>query len=482
MLSVFKKGNINGREDVNICQNGISKIMLKYFQKKSWLYLSGDGSGKRVRFVVSVFCIGACAIYLWSNIAARVFPQGGDEAGYYWGSPFPSGVLAGHDFWVTYTYSKVLLSGHNINSLPESIPINRRGLFEGARGILVYPPFAFFVYIPYSFLSYPDAYSIQMILILLANIAVIFLASSMAEKWLIGAGADTSTSSFITYAVVAAIAFITISSYGFLFSVERGSSDVFAMLFAWLFLHVLIRYPERRWMQALLLSLAINIKLTPVIFSVLFLWKHKWRAVIPMIVINSVMMMVWGGENALIFLKGVARLKATPDGWWGDHSAFSFAYTTLRPCGLSIPTAEGFLIAAVFVQWVCCALVLWRRGYSASNALFLFAVSVPVMMLVPNCSNDYKLILLAGPFSVFAIRWAYQYANSADKKALVFLFILFPIMGCIAKSGGFARHFWAANKFPLIFLFGFLMMLEIFRSRPPVTTSKNDFRPSLDVK
>ncbi len=455
---------------------------MKYFQQKRWLYASGEGSGKRVNFLIYAFCIAACVIYLWINIVARVFPQGGDESGYYWGTPFPSGVLAGHDFWVTYTYSKVLLSGHNINSLPESIPVSRRGLFEGARGILVYPPFAFFVYIPYSFISYSDAYSIQMFLILLSNMAVIFLASMMARKFLLHAGDDISISSAITYAVIAAIAFITISSYGFLFSVERGSSDVFAMLFSWLFLYALIRHPDRMWMQALLLSCAINIKLTPVIFSVLILWKHRWRVIIPMTVINSALMMVWGRENALIFLKGVARLKATPDGWWGDHSAFSFAYTTLRSYGLSIQAGEGLLIAAVLSQWACCALVLWRRGYSASNALLLFAVSIPVMMLVPNCSNDYKLILLAGPFSVFAIRWAYQYANSADSKALVFLFLQFLIMACIAKSGGFARHSWAANKFPFVFLFGFLMMLEILRSRSAEGASENGYRSCRDVR
>jgi hypothetical protein len=275
------------------------------------------------------------------------------------------------------------------------------------------------------------------------------------------------------FSVVSLTAFFQVSSYGFLFSVERGSSDIYAILFAWLFLYALNRRPDRIWLQALLLSCAINIKLTPAILCVLLFWKHRWRCVVPLIVINTVLLPVWGPDNVLVFLKAVVRTNASPDGWWGDHSAYSFAYTVLRPLGYDVKIAEKILICAVLAQWVAGVVILWRRGFSAGNSLLLFATSVPVMMLLPNCSNDYKLVLLSGPLIVFMVRWFGEYAYRGNVKPLVLLGLQLMLMACLGGSGGLVHHSWAANKFPFIFMTGLLMLIEIARSPTLLTLNIN---------
>ena len=410
--------------------------------------------GKRVLVGISILWVFACLVFVANNISSRVVPQNGNVS-YYFGPLFPPGIVAGHDFWIAYTYTDVLRRGFNYKNLPGDVPEKVKPYFgvEGGKNVAAYPPLAFMLYVPYLLLSYPDAYTVQRGLLFCANLFVIVLAVRMAGKIWEGMGPrEGQKIALFPHAIMAAMCFIAVSSYGYFFSIERGNCDILSMAFAWMFLYCLIEKPKQLWLQTLLLACAIHIKVTPAVLVPLLFWRHRWKCIVPLAVVNVCLLLVWGPGNAKLFLQGLSGFAAAPDGWWGDHSAYSFAFCVLKPLGFEVIAAERALMALSLVIWGIGAVVLWRRGLAPVNLLLLFLISVPVMNILPNCSNDYKLVILYGPLAVIMLGLLYAYAYEGSRWALCGVLLEFFILYWLTKSGGLAgAPFWA-NKFPMVLL------------------------------
>src|SRR4030042_1952936 len=117
-----------------------------------------------------------------------------------------------------------------------------------------------------------------------------------------------------------------VTSYGFLFSIERGSFDIYASLAAVIGLWLTIRRPDRVWLQVLCFSIAAHLQVYPAILLVLPVWKHGWRSLLPLAVVNLVLLLCLGPTNLRHFLSSVNGALQTPDLWQGNHSAASFGH------------------------------------------------------------------------------------------------------------------------------------------------------------
>ena len=411
---------------------------------------------------VALIYVLACAVAVWSNISARVIPNG-DMPRFYAGPTFPSGIVAGHDFWITYNYSKVLIHGGNVNRLPETISDQLKGYFSGPRGVLAYPPFVFTLYAPYTALPYGTAYALQSMFLFAANIAVVGLICSLLARVQGIVGLEGILRQHLLFAVFGAVSFVGFMGYGYLFSLERGNSDAFAMLLLTAFLYRMVIKPGDVWGPAVLLSLAIHIKLTPLVFGAILFWRYRFKCLIPLMVINTCLLFVWGPENALLFFRGIARFSTSPDGWWGDHSIYSFATTVLKPLGFDVGFVKGLMSLIVVAMWGAAWVILWRRGFSVMNALLLYCVSVPVMMVLPNLSNDYTLVMLGGALTVFLGGFLCNYVISGSKRSMGGLILLMGLLFPLSVSGGLLQTPWLINKCPLILALMTVMMVIIVR-------------------
>lgn len=335
---------------------------------------------RRLAFPLLVVA-GAAFLVFFAN---QVRPRINDE--YLWEPTdlFPSRSPAGMDFREgLYDPATAWLQGQS--------PYTHSGLW--------YPPFSVLFSLPFHLFDVNRAYIGQVGLLFALNIAAIGLAVLISKTAL---GAEESRSSAIALPVFLMLAFLEVSSYGFLFSVERGNFDIYPQFAALLGLWMILRKPSWMWPQVICFSVAAHLKVYPAILFVLVLWKHGWKSLLPLAAINAALLLSLGWESATQFLSVVTRIPTGSTDWVGNHSAASFARLVndqLASKGTAPFSGLVFLLPPLFL-WVFGAVKLLRRGYSSAGALWLYALSVPMMNLLPGTSHDYKLILLGAPLAM----------------------------------------------------------------------------------
>ena len=272
---------------------------------------------------------------------------------------------------------------------------------------LIYPPFAAVFSIPFRLFDVKTAYLVQVILLYIANIITIYIAARSAV-----AGLDPEKEKNISNpslsVVFLSLVFLTLTSYGFLFSVERGNFDIYAQFFSVLGLWLLVKKPvggsgkHRIWLQVVFFSLAAHLKIYPAILFLLILWRHGWKSLLPLFIVNLVLLLSTGPIYAWQFIQTIVHYTQEPFIWIGNHSGASFgdfahSYLAAR-LGFTIPTL--IFTALPLLVWAVGAFALWRRERTPANALLFFCLSVPVMNLVPTVSHDYKLVILSAPLTI----------------------------------------------------------------------------------
>ncbi len=270
-----------------------------------------------------------------------------------------------------------------------------------------YAPLAILLGIPFRVLDPDRAYLAQVGLLYALNVLSLWLAVKIAAKCF--RGEDSAEWAVpmgrIADGAFAAIAFLTLTSYGFLFSIERGNFDIYPQSAALLGLWWMVSAPKRLWLQVACIAVAAHLKLYPAVLFVLIIWQHGWKSLFPLVVVNLVLLLCTGPANAVQFVEVMIRYAQAPYIWVGNHSAASFGqmlteYLNSR-AWVAPPTWLFYLLPAVV--WGAGLVRLWTRKRADSLA-WMYVLSVPVMNLIPSTSHDYKLVLLSAP-AVMIILW-----------------------------------------------------------------------------
>jgi len=282
---------------------------------------------------------------------------------------------------------------------------------------LWYPPLSALVFLPYQAFDPGRAYSIHVLVLTLLNLACVWLAVRITRSTIPDrAPPEGSLLSIAPRDPVLSLclAFLTISSYGFIFSLERGNFDIYAMALSLAGLWILLRSPSRLWLQVICFSAAAHLKVYPAVLLLLVFWKHGRSSLAPILVVNTAFLLCIGPGPAQHFVERLLGVSATTASWVGNHSAESFVQMAngfLGERGLS-PIPGAVFLAPPLLIWLGSLVVLLRRGFSGEGAVWLFAVSVPLMNLVPSTSHDYKLVLLGAPIAILLRVLLGEYAAS----------------------------------------------------------------------
>jgi hypothetical protein len=263
------------------------------------------------------------------------------------------------------------------------------------------------------------------------------------------------------------------ASYGFLFEVERGNINVYALVFALLAVWALLRFPKSAWVPAILLAIAINLKVYPAILLILVCWRHRWRAIVPVVVSNAALLLIAGPGNAWAFLKANWVMQSHPSLWLGNHSAESFTYS-LNLAHPWVPLSMKYVfLAASVALWLVTAIVLIRRGWSQRGAVLLAAASVPLMNIVPAVSHDYKLVLLVFPLVVLGALLVEPGGSRLGSP--VWQGVLLGLMGLEMAGLTVPTKFWGdglqypatgfGNKYPLVVFVQLLLLVAVLLLR-----------------
>jgi len=402
---------------------------------------------KRVEFFVLVVLACVLAAILFNNILSYIDSETGD-----WTSQTLIPVMkpVGSDFRVgLYRTAQAFLQGKN--------PYREADL--------IYPPLAVYAGLPFNLVPEWRGYLVQVGLIFILNLAALTLLARLAVHVFVDEAHETGTVIFLT--VLMGIAVESFSSYGFLFNIERGNFDVYPLFLSALFLWLLWKHPRRMWLQVLVISAAAHLKVYPLIFYALVVWKHGWKSLLPLAAVNLGFLLCLGPGNALAFIETIAfQSSARPSTWIGNHSAYAYAaFWDWQPENPGITATEMAFLAIPCLIWAGTAFVLYRRGYSLRNAAWLYALSVPLVNLIPRVSYDYKLVWFYAPAVLLLAYQMNRFVNEGKKRAVLEWLLLALLLLMASRSCGVTPDI-LASKYPYILLLEMMTAVSIITDRP----------------
>ena len=354
-----------------------------------------------------------------------------------------------------------------------------------------YPPFTLWVGKAFTAIGPSTGYVIQVCLLVGFAVGSAVLCALLARAWLSAAqeshlGRAMSSSEgerlkrpFDAWQLGLLGGLWLSTSYGFMFEIERGQLDLYALFFALLAVWLLLARPlGSPWWPSLALALAVNIKAFPGLLAVVVLWRYRWRAVVPLLVTNLALVLSAGLGNVRHFVERRAWLEAsTSSRGWVNNSAWSLAHTLHEVS--SWPSAIWLVfIASSALLWIATLIVVMRRGWSARRAVLVSAACIPVMCTFPSISNDYRLVLLVFPLSVLAAMTAAMRRDGGPLWALLFMAVGFEFF-LLARSSRVVAPSLQGSKFALIV--GLQLLLLIVGALEGHVTDGGERRPTPTV-
>ena len=271
--------------------------------------------------------------------------------------------------------------------------------------IQFYPPFTYIFLSP--FLLINDHHLLYK-LVTITTIACFILSSLIIPLW---------TSKKWDKSLIF-IFFITgLFSYGMQFELERGQVNVFAFLFCMSAIYIYHYHHSFRYYAYLLFSIAIQLKIYPAIFIVMFIkdwrdWKGNLRKIIVIGLFNFSLLFIAGVQPFLEFIKSATTQLRTPGwSWTGNHSIKAFVSEFAENNGLGLVKADTVemikqhigLISNIFlVAFILCFLSAVLHAYRRNQQEFdavLFLTCTIGALIIP-VSNDYTLTILAAPMAL----------------------------------------------------------------------------------
>lgn len=276
--------------------------------------------------------------------------------------------------------------------------------------------------------------------------------------------------------------FITgLSSYGFQFELERGQYNVFTLLLCLWAIYIFHRQPKYRIFAYLLFSIAVQLKIYPAIFILMFVddWKNWKRTLLRftgIALFNVLLLLIMGTRIFLDFLHSVtAQLDAPGWTWNGNHSMNAFVYNLTKDGFgiISSSTVEMLrqnselietLLLMVFI--VCLAIAIWiayQRDKVGLDPYLLLTCTIGGLII--PISNDYTLSILAAPLAVF-LSAIPQIRNLSQQ----FICILSTLAISFAYTSTLIpfkyKAYYLSNAFPALFLILiFATILNLIRYR-----------------
>jgi hypothetical protein len=348
----------------------------------------------------------------------------------------------------------------------------RQGLYDPAAAFSTvksaWPPLTLVLGRPFTLLSYSSGYIVQVVVLVGLGVAAAAFSASLATRAAESSGLETGNRSANARRMFLMLAFWLVSSYGFLFEVERGNLDLYAIFFSVLCVWLLLRSPRFMWLSVVSLAVASNLKIYPAILLVLVFWRYRWRALLPVVVSNSVLLMIAGPSNLWHFLVNNSSMLGNPNLWPGNHSAAGFAHVLRQTFGWLPSSLQYVFVAGPVVLWAATAVILIGRGWSQRGAVLLAAASVPLMSIVPSVSHDYKLVLLVFPLAVLASLLAVPATTARDSPVLrsALLGLLAVDMVLLSTPTLLWGTAGLGNKYPLLVLMQLLCLAVVLGTAP----------------
>ena len=333
---------------------------------------------------------------------------------------------------------------------------------------LNYPPLYAVVFSPFLLLKYPVTFFVMTGITLFCMTVSTLLLPSLIVK-----NKDRAVLVFF---------FLTgIFSYGMQFELERGQFNIFAFTLSFLAIYIFHRHYQFRYLAYLLFSVAVQIKLYPVVFILMFIkdwrdWKNNILRFTGLGIFNIALLFVLGYQTFIDFMNTMLTLL---DAVWirpYNHSLASFV-SDLTSTGLGILQPNivamlrensSYIKLILILYYLVCLLVVVGRAYKNNENginLDLFLVCTIGAIILPSLSIDYKLPLLA-PAIALALSYSPQGNHATRHVVSVFLLTIISLSYSYTLFSFVDRPVILQNCFPLfMIILTAITLLNIIENR-----------------
>ena len=287
----------------------------------------------------------------------------------------------------------------------------RTGVSPYADEFIAYPPLAVAVFATFSLIGYPAYFKLMVSITVLAYlITALVIPFSLVPK---------------RNRVLLILFFITgLFSYGLQFEQERGQFNLIAFTLCLSAIYIFHFHYKFRYFAYLLFTVAVQLKVYPVFFVVMFIddWRD-WRAILKRFLglglLNFSSLFILGYKLFLDFVKTITGYQLLESSRYENLSIKGFVtYLSSTHPGLTeIPF--WILLGICFLSVVGYAFYCNRRGLNP----YLLLICTLAALIIPSVSNDYKLSLLIAPIALFFC--CLPEVNNASKKTLLTTLVIF---------------------------------------------------------
>ena len=344
----------------------------------------------------------------------------------------------------------------------------RDGLYDPAAAFTTvhsgWPPLALLLGRPFTLLDFSTGYAVQVGILVALAVAAAVLSAKLAMKAACDPDLSGQGRRIDATQLALVLGFWLMTSYGFMYEVERGNIDLYALFFALLSVWLMLRLPRSTWWPAIVLAVAINLKFYPAVLLVILFWRYRWRAVVPVVVANAVLLLITGPGNVRNTVSALTAIQSTQRSlWWGNHSAAALANVLRQVSGWAPSWIYVPLILIPLALWALTLLLLVRRGWSDRRAVLAAAACVPVMGVVPAISHDYKLVLYVFPLAVLAAVIA-----TMSRRGLAVWSVLFGLLALammfLSRSSLVIVPSLQGSKYALLVLLQLLLLVVVWET------------------
>ena len=237
--------------------------------------------------------------------------------------------------------------------------------------------------------------------------------------------------------------FITgLFSYGFQFELERGQFNLISVSLALTSIWIFHKYPKIRWLSYLFFTMAVQLKMYPLIFILGLIdnWQD-WKGIIKrfalLFIVNFAALFILGPKNLVLYLQILGNFSSigSTSNWIGGHSISAFVnlLSAIITGEYVNPDWVWLQILFTLIVLICFAIIVYRaykQNLPGPNAALLLGCAV-LAQLLPSVSFDYTLSMLP---VVLALVFSDIRKIDRGLSASIFLLILGMAYGSVQFS------------------------------------------------
>ncbi|MBA4384680.1 MAG: hypothetical protein C0410_08085 [Anaerolinea sp.] len=417
----------------------------------------------RTLAMIVVIMIGFILIFLLNNVTSHYEPG---TWLYRDARIFPTYPPAGNDFRVGYYRPAYYLIESHFKD------IGPNGTYPSN-----YPPLVALSALPYALFKMTTAYAIHVVILILLNLACLFMAVLMVKHFLLDKlGLSEFTINVILIFLFFLATIYIFSSYFFLYSMERGNTDIIVMFYMMLAMWVLIKRPNNIWLQVILLSVAVHFKIYPIVLFPILLFKHGKKLILPALIVNFAFLFCLGPNMAWHFIQSVlsgGEGAGIGNAWSNvaNHASYSFTMGIDMSGGEYLTTTFFVIWAITFLIplliWAITAIGIVLKKYSTLNAILFFMVSIPIMALLPTYSIDYRLVIFGVVVVLLIGLILKQFLQKFTWFDLIQMVLLMGVLFMMSRSYAFVDKSlpFIRNKYIWVLLLEVFISVNILRNQ-----------------